>query len=207
MHELFINRGTTLSDSSSINHLHNLWILDDKFTTFSNDFKARSTKSGQSLSDIYIWADDPEKVKQILILELKSTTKAHNAGSKVEGMIAQVKRYAQDFYKNPTRTLNWDVDTDELQYIGIILARKSDINKELTSLSSGAGKYNPIPFLRDSFYLDDTFPKDDNPRNRMNIRIEMYSYEDIYELASGRNKVFFRLLQNEFGFEEENSNE
>ena len=81
----------------------------------------------------------------------------------------------------------------------------SDINKELTSLSSGAGKYNPIPFLRDSFYLDDTFPKDDNPRNRMNIRIEMYSYEDIYELASGRNKVFFRLLQNEFGFEEENS--
>lgn len=207
VHELFINRGTTLSDSSSINHLHNLWILDDKFTTFSNDFKARSTKSGQSLSDIYIWADDPEKVKQILILELKSTTKAHNAGSKVEGMIAQVKRYAQDFYKNPTRTLNWDVDTDELQYIGIILARKSDINKELTSLSSGAGKYNPIPFLRDSFYLDDTFPKDDNPRNRMNIRIEMYSYEDIYELASGRNKVFFRLLQNEFGFEEENSNE
>ena len=142
-----------------------------------------------------------------MILELKSTTKAHNAGSKVEGMIAQVKRYAQDFYKNPTRTLNWDVDTDELQYIGIILARKSDINKELTSLSSGAGKYNPIPFLRDSFYLDDTFPKDDNPRNRMNIRIEMYSYEDIYELASGRNKVFFRLLQNEFGFEEENSNE
>lgn len=207
VHELFINRGTTLSDSSNINHLHNLWILDDKFTTFSNDFKARSTKSGQSLSDIYIWADDPEKVKQILILELKSTTKAHNAGSKVEGMIAQVKRYAQDFYKNPTKTLNWDINTDELQYIGIILARKSDINKELTSLSSGAGKYNPIPFLKDSFYFDDTFPKDANPRNRMNIRIEMYSYEDIYELASGRNKVFFRLLQNELGFEEENSNE
>ena len=121
--------------------------------------------------------------------------------------LTQLCKNEEDFYKNPTRTLNWDVDTDELQYIGIILARKSDINKELTSLSSGAGKYNPIPFLRDSFYLDDTFPKDDNPRNRMNIRIEMYSYEDIYELASGRNKVFFRLLQNEFGFEEENSNE
>lgn len=47
VHELFINRGTTLSDSSNINHLHNLWILDDKFTTFSNDFKAKSTKTGQ----------------------------------------------------------------------------------------------------------------------------------------------------------------
>lgn len=90
VHELFINRGTTLSDSSNINHLHNLWILDDKFTTFSNNFKAESTKSGQSLSDVYIWADDPEKTKQILIFELKSTTKAHNAGSKEEGMIAQV---------------------------------------------------------------------------------------------------------------------
>lgn len=61
VHELFIKRGTTLSDSSNINHLHNLWILDDKFTTFSNDFKVKSTKSGQPLSDVYIWADDPEK--------------------------------------------------------------------------------------------------------------------------------------------------
>lgn len=63
-----------------------------------------------------------EKTKQILIFELKSTTKAHNAGSKEEGMIAQVKRYAQDFYKNPTKTLNWDVNTDVVQYTGIILA-------------------------------------------------------------------------------------
>lgn len=47
VHELFINQGTTLSNSSNINHLHNLWILDDKFTTFSNDFKAKSTKSGR----------------------------------------------------------------------------------------------------------------------------------------------------------------
>ena len=44
VHELYIKRGTTLSDSSNINHLHNLWILDDKFTTFSNDFKVKSTK-------------------------------------------------------------------------------------------------------------------------------------------------------------------
>lgn len=204
VHELFINRGTTLSDSSNINHLHNLWILDDKFTTFSNDFKAKSTKSGQPLSDIYIWADDPGKVKQILIFELKSTTKAHNAGNKEEGMIAQVKRYAQDFYKNPTKTLNWDIDTDRVQYTGIILARKSDINKELTSLNIGGGNFNPIPFLSDSYYYDDSFPKDDNPRNKMDIRLELYSFEDIYELASNRNAVFFKLLKKEFEFDEDN---
>lgn len=181
-----------------------MWILDDKFTTFSNDFKAKSTKSGQPLSDIYIWADDPGKVKQILIFELKSTTKAHNAGNKEEGMIAQVKRYAQDFYKNPTKTLNWDIDTDRVQYTGIILARKSDINKELTSLNIGGGNFNPIPFLSDSYYYDDSFPKDDNPRNKKDIRLELYSFEDIYELASNRNAVFFKLLKKEFDFDEDN---
>lgn len=204
VHELFINRGTTLKDSSNINHLHNLWILDDKFTTFSNDFKAKSTKSGQSLSDIYIWADDPEKVKQILIFELKSTTKAHNAGQKEESMIAQVKRYAQDFYKNPTKTLNWDVDTDQVQYTGIILSRKSDIYKELTSLNTGGNNFKRIPFLQASFYHDDSFPKGDNPDYKINIRIELYSFEDIYELAANRNEVFFKLLKKEFELDQNN---
>lgn len=198
--ELFLKRGTTLSDSSNINHLHNLWILDDKFTIFSEALKAKSTRTGQSLSDIYIWADDPQKTKQILILELKSTTKAHNAGSSKESMIAQIKRYAQDFYKNPTKTLNWDANTDQIQYTGIILARKSDINKELTSTNSGG--YKPVPFLNDSYYYDDSFYKDDNPKNKIDIRIELYSFEDIYELASNRNEVFFRLLKKEFEFDD-----
>lgn len=200
VHELFINRGTTLSDSSNINHLHNLWILDDKFTTFSNDFKAKSTKTGQALSDIYIWADDPEKTKQILILELKSTTKAHNAGNVKEGMIAQIKRYARDFYENPQKTLNWDVETERIQYTGIIIARKSDINKELTS-NNNSGVHKPIPFLANSYFLDDKFAKNtNNPRDTIDIRIELYSFEDIYELASSRNKVFFKLLKKEFEF-------
>lgn len=206
VHELFINRGTTLNDSSDINHLHNLWILDDKFTTFSNDFKAKSTKSGQPLSDVYIWADDPNKTKQILIFELKSTTRAHNAGSKDEGMIAQVKRYAQDFYKNPERTLNWRVNTNQIQYTGVILARKSDINRELTS-NNVSGGYHQIPFLEDSYYYDDEFSKDDSPKNKMPIRIELYSFEDIYELASNRNEVFFKLLKKEFDFDENNVEE
>ena len=45
-------------------------------------------------------------------------------------MIAQVKRYAHDFYKHPHKTLNWTVNTEQVQYTGIILARKSDIDKE-----------------------------------------------------------------------------
>ena len=197
VHELFIKRGTTLNDSSNINHLHNLWILDDKFTTFSNDFKAKSTKPGQALSDVYIWADDPERTKQILIFELKSTTKAHNAGNREEGMIAQVKRYAQDFYKSPTQTLNWHVNTDKIQYTGIILARKSDINKELVSPNVSGG-YHQIPFLEDSYYYDDEFSKSNSPKDKMPIRIELYSFEDIYMLAHNRNNVFFKLLRQEF---------
>lgn len=198
--ELLFKRGETLKDTKDINHLHNLWILDDKFTTFSDTFKATSTKSGQELSDIYIWADDINEVKQLLILELKSTTHAHNAGSNKEGMIAQVKRYARDFYKNPTKSLNWDVNTNTIQYLGIILARKSDISKELTSNSAG-GNYKKIPFLKSSYYKDDEFATSDSPDDMFPIRIELYSFEDIYKLASNRNDVFFRLLRNEFGVE------
>ena len=197
VHELIVNRGTTIDNSSNINHLHNLWILDDKFTTFSNEFKVKSTKSGQPLSDVYIWADNPKKVKQILILELKSTTKAHNAANKEEGMVAQVKRYAQDFYKNPTKTLNWDVNTNQLQYTGIILARKSDIDKELTS--NNISGYDSIPFLENSYYNNnDAFSIDNSPRNKIPIRIELYSFEDIYELAASRSEVFFKLLNTEY---------
>ena len=196
IHEMFLRRGETLKESSNINHLHNLWILDDRFTTFSNDLKAKSTKPGQALPDIYIWADDPEETRQVLILELKSTTKAHNAGGKTEGMIAQVRRYARTFYNDPAKLLNWDIDTGNVQYTGIILARKSDIEKELSS--DNVTGYSPVPFLKNSYYRNDEFSIDNNPRKKIDIRIELYSYEDIYSLASSRNDVFFKLLKNEF---------
>lgn len=205
VHELFFKRGTILGDeTTNVNHLHNLWILDDKFTIFSSNFKAQSTKQGQKASDIYIWADDPEKTKQILILELKSTTKAHNAGNREEGMIAQVKRYAQDFYQNPKDILNWDIDTNSVQYIGIILARKSDINKELSS-NTVSGDFEQVPFLSNSYYKDEKFSIGaNNPTARKPIRIELYSFEDIYELAYSRNQVFFKLLKKEFNVEDDN---
>lgn len=202
VHELFFRRGKTLTQSENINHLHNLWILDDKFTTFSDSFKAKSTKNGQKLSDVYIWADDLDEIKQLLILELKSTTRAHNPGDKERGMIAQVKDYAKDVYNNPVNTLNWEVNTRFIQFLGIILARKSDINKELTS-SNVNGTYDPIPFLNDSFYKDDYFNPTGDPRIKVPIRIELYSFEDIYKLASSRNQVFFKLLKNEFEVTEE----
>ncbi|WP_167879904.1 ATP-binding protein, partial [Leptospira levettii] len=97
IHDLFLKRKVTLKESSFINNLHNLWILDDKYTIFSSSFQAKSTQRGQELSDIYIWLDDPDNTKELLILELKSTTNSHNAGDKYESMIAQVKRYAYNF--------------------------------------------------------------------------------------------------------------
>ena len=33
------------------------------------------------------------------------------------------------------------------------------------------------------------------------LTIELYSFEDIYELASNRNNVFFKLLKKEFDIE------
>ncbi|MBR5493699.1 MAG: ATP-binding protein [Alistipes sp.] len=202
IHNLLLKRGVCLDRSSDINHLHNLWILDDKYTVFSNDFLAQSSKQGQALSDIYIWADDPKKTKEVLILELKSTTKAHNAGGG-ENMVTQVKRYARSFYLNPHKYLNWNVNTSDVLFSGIILANKRDVNKELTSLSS-SGKYYRIPFLKNSYVFNEAFcPYENQPMNTIDIRVELYSYEDISDLASQRNEVFFKLLKNEYNMEKE----
>lgn len=202
--ELLFRRGVLVDSSKEINHLHNLWILDDKFTTFSSTMKAKSTKPGQEQSDIYIWADDLESIKQVLILELKSTTHAHNSGSSKEGMIAQVKRYAVDSYINPQKILNWNADMTNVQFQGVILARKADIEKERKSIYGGGG-CRRVPFLKSSYYKDDGFyvPNSDD---EIPIRIELYSFEDIYTLASSRNEVFFRLLKSELEVADDPSN-
>lgn len=54
-----------------------------------------------------------------------------------------------------------------------------------------------------SRYKDDVFYPKDSDELEVPIRIELYSFEDIYKLASSRNDVFFRLLKNEFEFVEE----
>lgn len=202
VHDLFLRRGKTLRSASDINHLHNLWILDDKYTIFTETKKAMSSLNGQNASDIYMWADDPERTRELLILELKSTSESHNAGNKHESMVAQVKRYAAQFYKDPQKILNWDVSPDKILYTGIILARKSDVRKELNSNNSG-GDPRRIPFLPSSYYFNEQFSvssPNSEPKFEK-IRIEMYAYEDIYELASARNSTFFKLLKREFSLE------
>lgn len=204
IHDLFLKRGENFRTSENKNHLHNLWILDDKYTIFS-EIRAASTRKGQSASDIYLWSDDPERTRELLILELKSTSNAHNAGDKYESMVAQVKRYAAQFYKAPSKVLNWDVDPGRILYFGVILARKSDINKELNSNNIG-GSPHKIPFLESSYFFNENFSIGENnvATPRFNeIRIEMYAYEDVLQLATSRNDVFFRLLNGEFRLEVE----
>ena len=205
IHDMFLKRGENFRTSVNKNHLHNLWIIDDKYTIFSETFGAVSTRKGQEASDIYLWSDDPNRPRELLILELKSTSSAHNAGNKYESMVAQVKRYAALFYKEPTKVLNWDVDPDGILYFGIILARKSDINKELNSNNIG-GSPHKIPFLDSSYFFNENFSIGANsaaaPRFK-EIRIEMYAYEDIIQLATSRNDVFLKLLMGEFSLEDE----
>jgi len=203
IHDLFMKRGKNLKQSSNINHLHNLWILDDKYSIFTESRPGLSTKNGQSLSDIYFWIDDPKRARELLILELKSTTKAHNAGDKYESMVAQVKRYASTFYKNPEKILNWTVNPDGILYSAIILARETDINRELNSNNIG-GRPCKIPFLKSSYFFNETFASGENVTASpkfIEFRIEMYSYEDIHALATERNEVFFNLLNGEMTVE------
>ncbi len=205
IHDMFMKRGESFSTSKNKNHLHNLWIIDDKYTIFSETFRSHSTRKGQEASDIYLWSDDPNRPREILILELKSTSSAHNAGDKYESMVAQVKRYATQFYKQPEKVLNWHVDTDKILYFGVILARKSDINRELNSNNVG-GTPHKIPFLDASYFFNDNFSTVSNsgeaPKYK-EIRIEMYAYEDLHQLATSRNDVFFKLLKGEFSLVDE----
>ncbi|EFW37910.1 ATP-binding protein [Treponema phagedenis] len=200
IHNLFLKRGIQLSNADNINHLHNLWLLDDKYTVFSQTTKALSSKRGQPVSDIYLWIDDPEKVKELLILELKSTTSAHNAGDKYDSIVAQVKRYAAQFYRSPQKVLAWDTNPEKILYSGIILARKSDIYKELNS-NNTSGNSHKIPFLQDSYFYNDKFSiaeNDFSPPVYKDIRIDLLSFEDVYNLSKTRNKVFFKLLNGEY---------
>ncbi len=202
IHDILMKRGQNLRNTIEINHLHNLWILDDKFAIFSDTHHGMSTRNGQGLSDIYFWIDDPDpqRTKELLILELKSTTSAHNAGNKYESMVAQVKRYASQFYRNPEKILNWSINPDNILYYGIILARKSDVYKEASSDNVG-GNPKKIPFLESSCYFNESFSPEltyTTMPKRIDIRIDMYSYEDIYYLAKNRNEVFLKLLNGEF---------
>ncbi|WP_321311649.1 hypothetical protein [Halarcobacter sp.] len=199
IHDLIFRRGEKITESDNINHLHNLWILDDKFTVFSEARNGQSTNKGQEATDIYLWMNDKERPKELLILELKSTTHSHNTGDKYESMLAQVKRYATKFYDNPEKIINWSVDTGSILYSGIILARKSDILKELNS-NNIAGKPNKIPFLECSYFFNEEFSISKNCYNEpeyKKIRIEMYAYEDILHLSQDRNEIFFKLLNSE----------
>ena len=207
IHDLIFKRGENLKTSEKINHLHNLWILDDRYTTFSKDFRGLSSRKGQELSDIYLWSDnpDPHMINELLIIELKSTTKAHNAGDRHDSMIAQVKRYASDVYRYPNKTLGWDVDTNKIRYSGVILASKNDINQELSS-NNAPGNAEKIPFLESSYYLNERFSisNSGSPPLYKDIRLDMLSYEDVYQLALERNTVFFKLLDAEYRLSNQN---
>lgn len=72
--------------------------------------------------------------------------------------------------------------------------------------ANSAGGFRKIPFLKDSRYKDDMFYPKGNDEIDVPIRTELYSFEDIYKLASNRNKVFFRLLKNEFEVVDEKEN-
>jgi len=62
--------------------------------------------------------------------------------------------------------------------------------------SNSAPDFKKIPFLNNSYYADTNFSTG-NSVEKIDIRIEMFAYEDLYELASKRNKVFFDLLKKE----------
>ncbi len=164
---------------------HNLWLIDDKFSLFKN---AKSSIKGENLSDIYLYCDN-DNADEIVIIELKSSHKAHNTNE----MIKQVNDYAIDIYSQKNNTLQGCItNTEKCRYYGYIIASKDDIEKSIKHARSQGSMPSKIPFLYDSYYIYHKF----EPKNEVlvDIKIELISYKDLYYLSNKRNERIINLM-------------
>ena len=164
---------------------HNLWLIDDKYSLFK---EAKSATNGKSEVDIYISNNDIPQ--EICLIELKSTHKAHNAGK----MLEQVKAYAIKIYnKKDSKLISGDVsDTKKAKYTAYILASIESIQREVDTYKNYPDILSKIPFLTNSYYHNGVF--DDGNNAKINIRIELIAYTDLYTLAKQRNEPLFKLM-------------
>ena len=178
---LFPQSKNKYQDHENDYFLHNLWLIDDKYSLFTT---AQSTVSGKKDSDIYLYCDK-EQATEIVIIELKSSHNAHNPKS----MIKQVQNYAKNVYNNKSGFVKGSIsNTDKCIYSSYIIASNKDIKKQKEAAEEGGAVAKKIPFLSNSYYMDVVSPQ---PHG---MRIELISYDDLYSLANSRNQNLINLM-------------
>lgn len=165
---------------------HNLWLLDDKFSYF---FEAHNAKIGEASVDVEFYLNpfinDEEQPTHIVLLELKSPTKAHNPGQ----MIEQLKRYASKIYNNAKTKNGVNINVEKCQFFGYIIADINDIKNE--EIKQDENTFKLIPYTESSFEGKVSFlPKNE----RVDLYLTLLSTQDLLRIAKFRNKTLFEIL-------------
>ncbi|MDA3079391.1 MULTISPECIES: ATP-binding protein [unclassified Campylobacter] len=165
---------------------HNLWLLDDKFSYF---MEAHNAKQGENAVDFlfYPYFDNQESPMQIVLLELKKPTKAHNTGK----MINQIQEYAAKIYDNHKTPSGIHFEPNNCKFFGYIIADIDDIKKE--EKGQNKGTFKEIPYANGSYEGTISF----SPKNtdRQDIFVTLLSIQDLISIAKIRNKTFFNMLK------------
>ncbi|WP_297577892.1 ATP-binding protein [uncultured Helicobacter sp.] len=168
---------------------HNLWLLDDKFSYFTEGHNSRRGKSEVDV-EFYInpFIDNESRPSHIVLVELKKLKKAHNAGE----MIKQIKKYAESIYNKGQTKGGIDIDMSECKFFGYIIANNKDIENEHREF--GSPDFKKIPYTKSSFEGNINFyPK--NQQNPISMYLTLFASQDLLNIAKLRNKILFEMLQ------------
>ena len=129
--------------------------------------------------------DEENSPKQVVLVELKRLTRAHNPGE----MIEQLLKYASDIYKESKTKKGTKFDPEKCKFFGYIIADYKDIKKEEGQQDSYI--FKPIPFTNSSFEGIKSFQTDNG---RIDIAITLLSIQDLITVSKSRNKIFLDML-------------
>ena len=167
---------------------HNLWLLDDKFSYFTEGHNAKKGKSEVDV-EFYInpFMDNESQPSHIVLVELKKLKKAHNVGD----MINQIKKYATSIYSKGQTKRGIDIDMSECKFFGYIIARNKDIENEYKYY--GGSIFKKIPYTTSSFEgTVNFFTAEDK---EISMSLTLLASQDLLNIAKLRNKILFEMLQ------------
>lgn len=180
-HDLISSRS---NDKITYDTIHNLWLIDDKFSYF---VYGKNAKKGEKQVDILVYCDKPNIPNEVVLIELKKPFKAHNT----KNMSIQVTGYAKEIYK---KFINDDGVYQSLKnatFYAFVIANAKDIKTEYRKSESmyGAKKiidtessYERVLHIEDGDIIFD-------------LKLALLSIQDLLHLAKTRNQIFFNLLE------------
>lgn len=177
-HQLLTDRGCTNLAKAR----HNLWLVDDKFSYFMEGYNA---KRGEKVVDIefYSYMDAEDVPQNVILIELKKPTKAHNAGQ----MVQQIIDYALDIFKKGKTRQGININMEKCKFYGYVIADIKDIEKELQTrhdktfknIAYTIGSYEGVLELN----------------KQTDFYVTLLATQDLLKTAKDRNRVLFDLLR------------